>query len=506
MAGLPILILLVTAILLWLMRRSHIRLLWPVTVVGIFSVWLSSLILTYAFPFQIVIFRGFTNDNSALLKLDLISWPFVFILATLLLSSLFTTFADRDDFGWKPAFQLLLMGAAGLAATLAGNVLGFVLTWTVLDLTILAIRSNNSINEFKRVQELQNFGLRSAATTLLIAAELMNRNSSGAEDLADIRTLAVFGLLFAAVLLRTGLFADSEEQQLALPPVHTILSTAAGFSLLARVLSIPIHPSILDEFKIAGAVFAGLAIIALLVNRNLRLKSYHLGLVCLGVVLLMEAHSQHSPGQIAASVGVLLILSAGASQIRKPNRTWIFVIGAIAFMFAGMPGTFGRVLTESATIIIQGQNAVSFWLLAPLVLILYGARRVVEGLDRSEKAEQPDRKPSTQTTFGMLLLPFSGFAIVLVEREITLKEGPFFAAMAGAMMISVFVLRRRKEFPIANPNFASSFVLLHPIRKEFIRTAREFIRGSARLFEGATGMLWVYVILLFLLLASGLSN
>lgn len=510
MAGLPILILLFAATLLWIMRRSHIRMLWMVTVAGVFGSWLSSLILTYALPLQINFLRGQTDNSNAFLKLDSISWPFVLVLTALLLSSLLSTFAKRDDFAWKLAFQFLFVGAAGLAAAMAGNVLSFVLTWAVLDLTMLAIRLNTSRDEFERIQAIKNFGLRATASILLMTAEFMNLHSAGTEDLTDISTMAVFGLIFLTVLLRSVKFGDyrlSGEQQPSTRAIHSIMSTAAGFSLLARVLSSPLNPTILDELRIAGAVFAGCAIAILLINADLRLKSVDLGLICLSIVLLMEAHSTHFPGRIATSISVLLILSTGASQIQKPSRTWyVLIVGAIALMFIGMPGTFGSVLAESATIIIQGQDRLGLWVLAPIVLILYGARRILEGLDSAKKFETPVKKPSMQTTFAMLLLPFSGFATLLVERQIKLEGVPLFATMAGVMLISVFALSRLKVSPIAKLNYDTISGSLRPAQREIFRLIQQVIRGSAVLFEGESGMLWVYVILLFLFVAFGGSS
>lgn len=510
MAGLPIMFLLLTAILLWLMRRSHIRVLWMVTLAGVFASWLSTLILTYALPLQFVFLRGQTDTPNTLLRLDLTSWPFVLILSTLFLSSVLSTFTNRIEFAWKFAFQFMVVGAAGLAAAMAGNVLSFVLSWSVLDLTILAIGLNNARDESERRQAMQKLGFRASATILLMVAELLNRNSGGTEDLRDIRAFAVFGCLFIVLLLRSGKFGKDvrlgKRQPLALS-MQAILSRVAAFSLLARVLTSSFHISIIAELRIAGVAFAGWAIAALLINGQLRKKRVDPGLIFLGVVLPMQAQSLHLPEPIAVNMGVLLILLAWASQNLQMSRTWhMVIIGTLALMIVGMPGSFGSALTGMATRIIQSQNLVGFWLLAPLVLILFGSRIIMQGLDTIKEFGSQAAGPSVRATIAMLLLPFSGFATLMVDRPITVAGGSFFIAMAGAMIISVIALRRLKIIPRANHYSDWISRSFRPLIRGMFLLFRQVVHGSAVLFEGETGMLWVYVILLFLFVAFGILS
>jgi hypothetical protein len=78
--------------------------------------------------------------------------------------------------------------------------------------------------------------------------------------------------------------------------------------------------------------------------------------------------------------------------------------------------------------------------------------------------------------------------------------------MAGVMLISVFALSRLKVSPIAKINYDTISGSLRPAQREIFRLIQQVIRGSAVLFEGEGGMLWVYVILLFLFVAFGGSS
>ena len=347
------------------------------------------------------------------------------------------------------------------------------------------------------MQAIQKFGFRAAAIILLMVAELLNRNAGGTEDLRDIRSFAVFGCLFIVLLLRSGKFGKDVSLGKWQPPalsMQAILSRVAAFSLLA-------------ELRIAGVAFAGWAIAALLINGQLRKKRVDPGLIFLGVVLPMQAQSLHSPEPIAVNMGVLLILLAGASRNLKTSRTWhMVIIGTLALMIVGMPGSFGSALIRMATRIIQSQNLVGFWLLAPLVLILFGSRIIVQGLDTIKEFDSRAAGPSVRATFAMLLLPFSGFATLMVDRPITLAGAPIFIAMVGAMIISLIALRRLKIIPHANHYSELISRTLRPLIRGMFLLFRQVVHGSAVLFEGETGMLWVYVILLFLFVTFGILS
>ena len=200
---------------------------WLVALLGSLFAWILAWIVYPDTPLNLPVAnwqpRIFLPISPALL-LDLKSWPFIIALTTLTLAVLVTDVArpatSRSSSYWYDLIAYLLLTGFSILATLSGNIITLLLTWT-----------------------------------LLAGVELLLRLSKDQESLHSRPIVLALSLRFASLfcVIYSGMIAYSAGLPLSFttvsPQISTILLFAAGISLGV----LPTHPPLpQDDPKSAG--------------------------------------------------------------------------------------------------------------------------------------------------------------------------------------------------------------------------------------------------------------
>jgi hypothetical protein len=177
---------------------------------------------------------------SPTLLVDAVSWSFALALASLTLSVMLTDVGRLKETDWVSWAWCLLMGAVGILAVLAGNLLTLVLAWTFIDFMELLLLLPKMGSRKMRQNAMVYFSTSLLGTMLVVWAQI--------SALADGEVL-IFGqippeyslYLLGAVGLRLGVlplnvsFLREPSLRRGLGTILRLVPASASLVLLVRI-------------------------------------------------------------------------------------------------------------------------------------------------------------------------------------------------------------------------------------------------------------------------------
>jgi hypothetical protein len=514
---------LVTAALIGVVRRFRPGFAYPwlFALVGGLSTWIVAWLIRPSAPLNLPLAnwqpRIFLPISPALL-LDVISWPFLMALATLLLAVIITDVArpavNRSAGYWLNLVAYLLITAFSILAALAGNLLTILLTWTLLF-------SGEFILRLLLIQESQEsrslvivLALRLASLGCLVWAGMAAFAAGASLSLTVVPPQISAILLFAAGLnlgvipVQPPLTQDDPKDAGRLV-LFQLAPCAPALILLARTGLAGTSAGLVPLFLLLAAwalVYADLAWAGTpALQSGLPHWAAALASLALAAAALGQSAASQAWGLAALFAGGLF----GLGTARWRGLTWLWLLGLLSISalpftptWAGA-GLYALPFQPLLLIFLAGQGLLLLGTLRHILRLpppLTGAERWVGALYLA----------------GLLLVLSSYFLVAWFTRPGTgvigrntvgwIETGISLMAVGLAVLALPFYMRRRSRQPgwLAGLKKILEVVWLFRLAGAlFLSFERWVARGSAAI-EGRAGILWTLLglALLVSLLAS----
>lgn len=364
----PILLLLLFAIGINLLGRYKLSTgsTWLMSAASVLMVWIS-LILFRAHLQAGVTLKGWSlfdlGDNQLIFNLSARTWPFAFLLVSLLIGVIFT---DTIRFGRSNALITwtgsMFLTAVGLFSIYSQTLLGIILTWTIIDVVEFGILLRLTKHEGVHYAVFIEFITRLFGTSLIVAALVLSGHHTAISDFSLISQNVYLLIIFGAAT-RLGVLPLHIPLTANLPirrSLGTMLRFVAPFSVfsfLSQISAQPQYPGILSFFLPIGLIIALYGAIRWVLEKNelsgrpfwmlafsgLALVSFVSGytntlislcimmIICGGFVFLLSRRSRMS-----LMLGALCLISVTGFPFFPGSSIWQFVTGT--------PGLFSKIL------------------------------------------------------------------------------------------------------------------------------------------------------------------
>ena len=519
---LPVLVLAFGAVLTALLYKFKIKVLviWGVAIGTTSIVTISSLVMRAQAPLVLSLAgwspMGISGDRLVL-TFDALSFPYIFCAEILLLAILFTA-AVRVKYQTNPYAWAGSMGLASVAilSLLSAEILGFIFTWTILDLVELALLLSMTEAADGKRQAALAFFIRFGGTLLAVAAMVVSRSGGVWLSLIQPGNLSTV-LLVLAVGFRLGILplhiAYSHEVQLrrGLGLMLRMASPLTALMLLARLPVAALSPAtitLLMTFAIISALYGALRWAA---GRDvLEVRRYWL-LAMTGLAFLTflrgDAAASRAWGVAMLCSGSILFLYT----VRDRKLLFIPAVGLLAL--TGLPFT---PLAAGWTGLLNG--TFSFAALAAIVilaLLLIGYIRM--GLQPGDDFAPFDPWIKAVYPIGLILLAIAPWVVALMDMPDSFPVAGWWGAVGAVLMAAsveiYLILKRIKgiDAPVAISMQPIAQLVMEKVGKfttmgwffkifwHIFRAMQSLIAVFTGMFEGAGGILWTLVLLALLL-------
>lgn len=512
MTVVPILTLLVSALITWLIRNRSNRLHWVVASVLGFIVWALVLFVDVdsVDVFRLSIWQPEDLFQSPIsLTIDGMSWSLIYGAATVLLSVILTaalrpqtTHPDLRSF-W------FLYTAFAMIAIMSANLLTTAIAWAMMDFgTVIFLLTISESREDRRAIFVRA-GVY-AVSVLLVIAAAMTSQAQGVAAL-DLTTTSALGIMMLAIAatLRLGLM----PMHFALPPftplrrgvgtLLRLLPPVVALALLARVFAAGLPEALRLIFLIAGGL-GGLigAVRWFLQEEIVRARPYFvlaqssLGLIAATVV--------EGGDQIIVSSALIILLVGTVISLyaqHTPSHRVIPIIASVLLL--GIPFTPGGLY---ATALVDVDTILS----APLVVVVSIVITALLSLGCfhlffSEETPWPmgESLARVMSNLGLALPLMVAVGVGSWRMRADPLSGSIFPLAALVLSGAIFVLFRnlsleriqqiRAQFTKFDPSPIYD-VLWTVLQRMLIN-----LRAMGEIFEGISGMLWLFVFVIVVL-------
>jgi len=509
-------VLVIAGLTTWLLRNQAARTQWAVSAAFAAVSWLLGMGLSLSFP-EVLNFSVWQPENlfqsPLLLSLDQTSWVYLYSMTTVLLAMIFTAAARPTVAPAGVRAFWFLYTALAILAILAANLLTLAITWALIDLMTLFfyLRLAESPQDVQRA--LVRSGVDMAGVLLLLAGASFN-HIAGGDTLITTPFLSATGalLVILAALLRLGLlplhFGSSglEPLRRGLGTLLRLFPPAVSLALLTRIfdLGIPAGTDIwLTLAGVAGITIGGLRWV--LEADAIRSRPFFVMAIS-SLAVLVGLSQSAAEGARAAGVALLLMgATLSLAEIHSPaHRIWPLLV---AVVLIGLPWSPGG--------IIAGAFGDSFASGANLLMVVFGVLGMAAlGLGAvhvfyDEETSWPTSESMVRVMYGLgLAIP----VLVSVGLGIWFKTMPglpgliVFAASAVITALSFLGLRRIPASRAQRWQTAAGKINPEPVYRLIwnpLRAAARAIRAIGAVFEGDGAMIWMFVVVLFIVLALG---
>lgn len=478
---------------------------------GMGTIWLVGAGLSLVNWVLLLVLRGlgpFTADISSLrllngfggamiYRLDALSWPYAFGLATLALSMILTA-AARFQFQsnpWSWAGNLGLIGM-GLLATLAGSLRAFVLAWTAIDLVELAIMLAIAENRSLSVRAVIAFAARALGTLAALWVVFITPASAESEMAFAATDSSAGLLLLLAVGLRLGVlplhlaFPSEPRMRRGLGSVVRLVANASSLALLAHLPPTVVSGEVANILLplVLLAAFYGASVWALsrdeLTGRSLSLLA--VAAMAVACVLRGEPAASVAWGSIYLLCGALLFFySARSRRLLAIPAVGLLTLSGLPFtpVSPGWPGvSLGQV----------DLYGMAFALVWGLLLVGY----VRHSLRPGEDLAGLDRWMQSVYPAGLAILPISAWILFILNGNfLALPPGWWFGVVAFVLAAGIQALRMLRRQPALEDGQPKPMSLV--VRERVLTGLETFFR-----FEWLYGLFW----LAYRLVQKGIRN
>lgn len=484
---------------------------WLIAAGGAFGAWIAMLLVGLNLPvsYQLNTWGQKTvYPNSLILVVDQVSWPFAVGLATLILAAILTDVVRATELDWSNWSGSLVMTALGIAAVFSGNLLAFLLTWTLFDLAGLVILLVQFQSGFARRRVVMVFFLRLLSITCLLIAAVISINENTGFLLEQISPAAIV-LIVLAVGLRLGSVPGNTpifKKNTSRRSLGTVLRMAA--TVITLVFLVRISPAMGDAELPSILWFLLLSLvglIALLSGASWVLAKDEIDgrqAWIIGMSAIVTAAALRGQTEASLAWGLTTVFSGGLiflASVRSKISLWVTLLGLVGISALPFTPAWNTLALYS-----QPFNLSMILYFSAMVLLMWGFANHASqylsyqaGVERWIKVVYP---------LGLLLILIIqiGFGW-LMKPEI--GEVPIFGWILGPLINLLAALgfiwqRRGGRMPqliakLINSAFSLSWVYM--IINSAFRTFSRVVDFITNVLEGEGGLLWVLLwIVLFL--------
>jgi hypothetical protein len=489
---------------------------WLIAVLGSLFAWSLAWFIRPESPLNLPIAnwqpRIFLPISPALL-LDSKSWPFLIALTTLTLAALVTDVTrpvtSRSPGYWYDLIAYLLLTAVSMLATLSGNLLTLLLSWTMLAGVELILRLSKIQDGMQSQSAVLALSLRFASIGCVLWAGMI----AYATDL-PLSFTTISPRISGILLLAAGIYLGVLPIH---PPVPQDDPKNAGLIALLRLA--PCAPALvlLARIGMIGApadlenIFLLLAGIALIYGSLVwaGAPSPQTGVFFWVISLASLSLAAAVLGQSAASLawGVAMLFAGGVfclatSRLRGLNVIWFLGLASIS------------ALPFSPTWEGAGLYALPFHPL--LVIFLIGQGLFLAGTLRHVLRLPPallgaERWLGVLYFSGLFLLVISHFSIPWLSRPETGGIGQYqigwietgislIAVGLAALAMPLFFSRKRRKTGALNALInILELTWLYRVLIAFLRSVERIVTIVNSIFESRAGILWTVLALALLI-------
>ncbi len=509
MVLLPIIILLLGAIATWYVRNRPARIGWTISTSTTLLVWLLSLALITIIPdvYDVSVWRPESLFLTQIeLKLDSISWPFVYASTTLLLVIVLTHPA-RYKMKTRRQALLLIYSASPIVSMLSGNILTFAMTWMLMDVVSIIVMLDLFGREKRITSLMPRLSIDGASLIMILLAAMLNISEGGSSSLAGpfVSSSSVLFLALAA-MLRLGFFqfkygaVSYPTERHGIEILQKLLPAGAAFALLARVFDNGVPEDVVPWLSLAGGLTLLIGGVQWVFDRDESRvqQAFKLAISGLGIFV-----ASFSPGDasVITAVGTLLILVGGVFYsieiFSPPHRIWpIFY----AMIIAGCPWTPGGVvLTNLIASIGSLQSIIKVVIgITGMVLLGLGTLRFFY----LPSVRWLTAESSVRFMYGVGLsfpiVVLIGLGLQMFD-EVTLMGFVGFLVIGGLAVVLTLAIRKLPMRDVDRWGRLLAWIDMGPIVRLFALIGRAIMRvarGVSDVLEGEGAMLWLVVILL----------
>lgn len=506
-------ILLLTASVMLVLRllRPDFGYHWLIVAGGLTLAWIFVLVLGFLLPIRVQVgswMPGLQYANSIILNLDQISWPFAFGLTTISLAIIYTDVVRARELDWSNWASNLIYTALGFIAVLSGNLLTFLLTWTLFDFISFSILLTQIYSTAARQRIVVILFSRLLGTMCLYLAGVLSASDQPGFKLEQVTPL-VLVLIVASAMLRIlilpgedPVFRQSARRR-SMGTMSRLTSAGIVFIFLARL-------GIENEFLAVHATILNLIIFVIGLMAFLSAVNWWLAKDELegrqawvaGMSALIIASALRGEGEASLAWGLAALFSGGLifmASVRERFSSWVALSGLIGISTLPItPAWFGlRFFAFPLNLYLL------FFLLA-LILILIGYARHASqvydfpiGTERWIKVLYP---------IGLFVLPLVHFGIGWIVNP-RIGSMPLVWYLLGPLIcvlvaVGFFWQQRGGRVPQYILKWSNSLFSLNwllAITRSGFRVFSRLINFVTLVLEGEGGFLWALLwIVLFL--------
>jgi hypothetical protein len=514
---LPTLIIFTSILLIWILRKRHMRTHWFVGTLGILLAWVAIFLLHNRLPVSIdfSIWKPQTLFSTPLLfRLDGITWPLAMTAFALMLVILLSMPSRSVMSSFNERITSLIYLCIALVAILAGNMLSVVITWMFMDVFILALYLRGTFREKNETEGLQWFAKNLISILLLLIAIVVNLSKGGNVDFHSQMLGASLVIVVLSTLLRMPVLSISKTTQsigwgdVGTASILDIFPALSGISLLGHVIRNGISEDAMVWIWLIGELCLIFSIIGsmLWMRKNGSMLFLYTGILAMGI--LSSTYGSIDGGILLALLGVLACSLQVILKQLPIHNSWHTVVPVIfVATFAGMPGTLGGVLANSTATEIVGFGtvgiAITVWMGMGILSGVLLSKAVRNSLDwvHSENLTR------ISYAIGLIFLVLNSIFIGIEESgKVTIIDLVFFISEVLIACVVFYWIRKIKNgfiekwvakvnYPIMKPQF--------PFARFVGNSIYGILLGVGNIFEGENGMLWALVILQYIILAIG---
>lgn len=512
---LSIILLVLSALVMLILRvvRPTFGYHWLIAAGGAFVAWTLMLLAGTNLPvsFQLATWGQKTVfPNSFILVADQISWPFAVGLATLILATILTDVVRATELDWSNWSSSLAVTAFGIVAVLSGNLLAFLLTWTMFDFAGVIILLVQLHTSFARRRVVMVLFLRLLSTTCLLIAGVVSISDNTGFLLDQISPTALVFIILAAGL-RLGSVPGSmpvlnkRASQRSLGTVVRLVSTGIVLAFLVRIsplmenLDLPagILPLLIGLFGLISILSGAAWVLA-----NDEINGRQAWIV--GMSAIVTAAAIRGQTEAGLAWGLSTLFSGGLiflASVRSKLTLWISLIGLVGISALPFTPAWNVLALYSQPFYLS------------LVLYIFSMVLLIWGFAHHASQTLPDQdiverwiKVIYPLGLTLLLIIHLGFGWLLRPD---VGEVPILGWILGPLICLLAVLgfiwqRRGGRIPqlvVRSTNSAFSLSWIYRIINLAFRAISRFIEFITNVLEGEGGLLWVLLwIVLFLAL------
>jgi hypothetical protein len=500
----------------WLMRSQAARTQWALSAAFAAFSWLFSMALLLSLPVMIQFSVWQPEElfkSPLLLSLDQTSWSYLYAMTTVLLAMIFTAAARPTMAPAGVRAFWFLYTALAVLAILAANLLTLTITWALMDLMTLVFSVWAAEDPGDVQQALTRFGVDTAGVLLLIAGASLN-HIAGGDTLITTPFLSTSGVLLVifSALIRIGIMplhfgiSGFEPLRRGLGTLLRLFPPAVSLALLTRMFDIGLPAG--TKIWLFAAAIIGVAVGGLRwVLEADAIRSRPFFVMAISSLAVLAGVTQVGAAG-ARSAGVMLLLMGATlslTEIHSPaHRIWPLLA---ALVLIGLPWTPGGVLATtfgSSAVSAEHWLAIGIGVIGMSALGLGGMHVFFE-----PESEWPTSESLVRVTYGLgLAVPvLVSFGIgIWLQPMPTLWGVILFGGAAVLSTLSLFGLRRLPASQAQRWQSIAGKVDPQPIYRLLWRPLRGFARFArtiGAIFEGEGALIWMFVVVLFLVLALG---